>query len=267
MWPKLLGGNPLKSALIRVSIDPQPYPHNTNERDGTYGRPLSPIIRRHFSQLIFQYYYDSRTGLLTDIEIGCFEGKNVKNHDESRHKAIVQILHEIKTLFMYRGIRCTVIHVLDTEMSFRDYTIMSAQKDIQSVDDDTRPPIPCQEDGLVIICPNCNKSTELVTRADYPRDEDLDEDIQMDGDLVEPDMTREFYEHVSKERGITNQEKIVGPIVVAMVKDHGKCPYSNKNVLVIFYTIFKHDARVGGVTFRIIRIFNDGEKIKNVYEA
>lgn len=253
--------------MIRISIDPQPYPHDTDERDRMYSSQLSPIVRRYFSQLSFQYYYNCDTKRLTDIEIGCFEGKTVKNHDESRHEAIVEILRRIKALFMHRNIKCTIIHVLDTEMSFMDYGIMLMQKKVEGVSDGERTAILCRESGLSIICPECGRSTELVTRAEYPNDPEMDESIQMDGDLVEPEMTRKFYDDVSKDKQLSNKEKSRGPVVVAMFKDHGKCQFSNKNVLVIWYIILKHDLMVGGMTFRLIRVFADGEKIKNVYEV
>ena len=105
MWSKLRRGKPLKSVMIRISIDPQPYPHDRGERQEMYGRPLTNIVRKYFAESVCQYYYDSDTKLLRDIEIGCFDGNNMKNHDESRHNAIVDILGSIKTFFMSKNIK------------------------------------------------------------------------------------------------------------------------------------------------------------------
>ena len=188
MWSKLRRGKPLKSAMIRIAIDPQPYPHDTNERQETYGGPLTNIVHQYFAQSVCQYYYNSNTKLLTNIEIGCFNGKNVKNHDEYRHNAIVDILHNIQTFFMYKNIKCTIIHVLDTDMSFMDYTVMFAQKKIYEINmhdtNDEQAPIRCEENGVFVVCPECNKSTELVMRASYPHDSEIDEAIRLDDDLA-----------------------------------------------------------------------------------
>ena len=265
MWPKLRG-KPLESTLIRVSIDPQPYPHDTNDRHEIYGKPLLSIVGDYFGQTGLGYYYDQNTKLLTDIEIGCFEGKNVKKYDETRHKTIAKIIHDIKIDFMHRNIKCTTIHVLDTKMSFMDYMIMRGQRKVSDMNDDNRQLIRCREEGMSVICPECGKSTELVSRAKYPHDPDIIEDIERDGDLVEPPMTREWYNEVIKE-DLTRQGMIKGPPSIFMFKDHGKCPLSDKNVLIILYSILKHDLKVGGLTFRIIRVYEDGEEIKNVYEV
>lgn len=154
-------------------------------------------------------------------------------------------------------------------MPFMDCVTILAQKKICETDkcdtDNEQVPIHNQEKGVFVICPECDKSTELVVRADYPRDSETDEAIRSDDDLVEPDMTHEFYELMMKDGRL--QQKSVGPPCVAVCKYHGECKFSNKNLVVLFYTILDHDLKVGGFTFRIIKIFNEGEKIKNVYEV
>lgn len=265
MWSKLKR-KPLKSVMIRVEIDHQPYPHDSDERMRTYGGPLTEIITSYFSQPVISYDYVAKSGMLSHIEMVCFGGKKVADHDKTRHAAIVKILRKAKAFFASLGINCTIIHVLDTEMSLTDYAVMRTlmkTRDKEERSGEPRSILPCTESGLSIVCPFCGMKSELVGRGPYPASACRESDMPANEEVT-VEMSRELYADLT-EHFPTRAEKVFDSPAVYMCKDHGDCSMSNANALVVFYTVFNHIERTAGFAYHVPRIFADGGRIDNIY--
>ena len=264
MWSRMRR-RPLKSVIIQVEIDRQPYPHDVEERRNTYGDTLASIAVSHFSQPVIAYYRDTEPDMLRHIEIGCFDGKKAGDHDKARHAAIVEILRAVKAFFASMHINCRIMHVLDTDMSSNEYRIMWSQKKTHEKEDGGGPrtPLYCPEAGIAVKCPMCGRSSELVERGPYPASSCLESDMPSNEE-VEIEMTRDEYESLAEHCPASANRSIYFPAVY-LCKDHGECAMSNANALVVLYTVFNHIERTAGTAYHVPRIFADGERIDNVY--
>ena len=263
---------PLKSVIIQVEIDPHPYPHGEDERRQLYGDTLASITASYFLQRLIFYYHDGEPGMLRHIDIGCFDGKKVSNHDNARRAAITDILRNIKAFFASRGSKCTIVHVLDTDLTYKEHADMWNQKkisDSQKERNEERCMVICPENGIQITCPMCSKKTELVVRGTYPESAWSDEYQPSDEQILAYMSEGEYRDLIKDNPDLAKHTqsgvKTTGSLSICLSKDHGDCLMSNHNVLAVFYTVINHDAKTAKSSYHISRIFSHGEIIENIY--
>ena len=135
--------------------------------------------------------------------------------------------------------------------------------------------------SLNIICPGCQKSTKYYQLNQYPRDAEVEEHIKNDNDLVMPtEWTEamyttimknfsqeliELYGSASAEAICTTimknlrleqreQKIIIDPILCHINNHYELCRYSDRDVVLLSYYMFRYDEKTAVMTFRIITV-------------
>lgn len=110
--------------------------------------------------------------------------------------------------------------------------------------------------SIKIICPICEKTTDIVILKHLNKDEhkeELDWFTNNTDDMIKPNMTKTtynlFHDQVEGEE-ITNY--VIGKIKSHKIGIFGKpCPVSNREFKILFYFFMNHKEQLGGFTFRI----------------
>ena len=117
---------------------------------------------------------------------------------------------------------------------------------------------PNEKTSLQITCPACQKSTKYYRLAQYPRDAEVDEYIKNDDDLVMPlqwneRLYQEWIKVLTPEQ--KEQKMLIEPLLCHIAAHSELCRYSDNDVVLLNYYMFRHEEKTAGLTFRIIKVF------------
>ncbi len=114
--------------------------------------------------------------------------------------------------------------------------------------------------ALPLFCPECNQLMVLNNLDTYPIDEEIQYELDHTEDLKSPNswsenLYNEYVKIIGDDSVVTKSPPYKSHVESHVESHSNQCSISDKDVVVIYYYFLDHEKRLGGMSFRIVKIF------------